>query len=147
MITAADIVSIVFARNLDPKHFADAVVDQGKLKYGRDYVGKTLYDKLTAELYPDIVEAMRNAIAFGLAVETFETIRLKITDQGVNQFTGEGVSSGMDTAAAKRELAIKRDFWLSELISRAKDDEDYEDQGIIPDRVHFTSTERRRNYV
>lgn len=122
IVTAADIVEIVHVRNIDAGHYTDAVIEAAQLKYVRDNLDDDTYSGLKTD--SDLLAIAKNVVAFGAAVDVFEGIRIATTDRGMVQMLGDGVTPAPEDAwRLKKELALRRDFWIKEMTDYAGNDE------------------------
>jgi hypothetical protein len=146
-MTAQEVISLAFTRNLQAGHIKDADIEAARYRYVSQYIDDT---NLTATFEAAYVKPV---IAFGVAVDVFDRLATEITDRGVVSFTSQGAAivNREDKQATKREFAMQRDTFI-ELMTIAAADEDIEvyypvddeDQMFRPIYVYDRITRKNR---
>jgi len=146
-MTAQEVISLAFTRNLQAAHIKDADIEAARYRYVSQYIDDT---NLTATFEAAYVKPV---IAFGVAVDVFDRLATEVTDRGVVAFTSQGAAivNREDKQATKREFAMQRDTFI-ELMTIAAADEDIEvyypvddeDQMFRPIYVYDRITRKNR---
>lgn len=99
-MTAAEVVSLAFTRNMSELHFKTADITQAQDMYVDEYVAE--YDESSTFF----TTYCKPVIAYGCAINCFERIASEITDRGVVDMISNGASriDPINKAALKSEL-------------------------------------------
>jgi len=151
MIQIADIIDKVYSRNIDVSHFKSEDVDLALQRYVRPNLGDDLYDAIVADqvTYADFINTfILQVVAYGVALDKFEVIRVAITDRGIQAMLGEGMTLPQDAWLLKKQFALNRDKWISLMVEYAKGEYPTYQAATYPAaEVYFQSQTKRTNHV
>lgn len=152
MIAIADIIDRVFSRNIDASHFKSEDVELALQRYVKPNLGAELYDAIVADqaAYADFISTfILQVVAYGVAVDKFEVIRLAITDRGIQAMLGEGMTLPQDTWLLKKQFALNRDKWIALMVEYAEGEypEKFRAATYQASELSFFSQTKRTNHV
>ena len=116
-MTAAQIISLAYTRNLDVKHIKQADIDVATRNYVAKYIIPT---SATSSFYVSYVYPV---IAFGVACDVFHRIATEITDRGVVEMLSDGARV-MDSEGKRRTLGeyeATRDNLIEIMVEKAEE--------------------------
>jgi len=119
-MTAAEVISLAFTRNLDEKHIKASDIAIAQKRYVDAYIsgyeeggegGNDFFDNYC-----------KPVIAYGVVVDIFHRIATEVTDRGVVVFdtTGARSLSGEQLQAVKNEYATQRNYLIQSMVAEAE---------------------------
>ena len=117
-MTAAEVISLAFTRNLDVNHIKDSDITVAKQRYVDAYISG--YD-VESDFYANYCKPV---IAYGVAVDIFQRIASEVTDKGITVFdtTGARSLSGEQLQAVKNEFATQRNYLIQSMVAEAEEE-------------------------
>jgi hypothetical protein len=117
-MTAAEVISLAFTRNLDVNHIKDSDITIAKQRYVDAYISG--YD-VESDFYENYCKPV---IAYGVAVDVFNRIATEVTDKGITIFdtTGARSLSGEQLQTVKNEYATQRNYLIQSMVAAAEEE-------------------------
>lgn len=96
LITAQEVINLASPRNLDSGHILATDILAAEIDLIKNTFSADFYDALVAnedEAYTTFITTyVKPILAFGILANNWNRLRVAITDRGINNMTGEGVS-------------------------------------------------------
>ena len=103
LITAATVISTALVRNIDSAQILPIDIVTAERDYIEKVLGSTLYAAIvlnSGAVYTSfITDYITPVLALGVLSNIWNRLRFEITDRGINQFTGEGITTPQNEAA------------------------------------------------
>ena len=97
LITAAEILTIVSTRNIDEGHILPAEIAIAENDYVKNAIGADLFAAVvtnTGAAYDDFIDDyIQPVLAYGVLSNVWNRLGVEVTDRGINNFTGEGITT------------------------------------------------------
>jgi hypothetical protein len=153
LITAAEIITMVSARNIDAGQILPLEIQVAENDYIKASLGSDLYDAVvtnTGAAYDAFIDDyVQPVLAYGVLSNIWNRLGVEVTDRGINRFTGEGIQSAqaVDKSDTLFEIRQRLSSCLGMMIEYAAAEypDLYEDQDYKYKEVNYYSAHTKRN--
>lgn len=130
LITAATVISTAAVRNIDSSHIKAVDIYTAEIDYIKKPLGSDLYDAIVANSGGTYTTFITNfvtpVLSLGVLSNIWNRLKVEVTDRGVNQFTGEGITTPQNeaTEAALFEYRQRLGTYIRAMIDYAAENFD-----------------------